>query len=280
LYELTHRGYRDANIKLEQAIRELCRKNEELERATRDLKLANETVREANGELEAFSHTVAHDLRSPLQAVIGFAELLEDGLEGVSPKLSSFARQIMHTGQHMNQLIDALLDFARNARGEVHSAAVDLSAIASRVMGTLRGEYRRTEIVIAPDLHACGDAALIEIVLTNLLSNALKYSAQSAAPRVNLGQVIEVDGVTTFFVHDNGAGFDMADAHKLFGMFQRLHSADSFKGHGVGLATVQRIIRRHGGDIWADGAVGEGATFYFTLAPPPAGSSRRAEAAP
>jgi signal transduction histidine kinase len=264
-FELTHRGFREANERLEQLNRELRGKNQQLEQTTEELRQANEATREANRELEAFSHTVAHDLRSPLSAVIGFADLIEEGKDPATTR--RFAALIGEAGRRMNVLIVALLEFARSARGVVQKSQVDLTAIVARIAAALcvQGVYTRAQITIAPSLCAYADPALIEIVLTNLLSNALKYSARVAAPQIEVGRVHEPRDALTFFVRDNGAGFDMAHVDKLFGAFQRLHSAEAFEGNGVGLATVQRIIRRHGGEIWAEGAVGQGAIFYFTL---------------
>ena len=238
---------------------------QELEQRVAD---RTEQLMQLNLELEAFAHTVAHDLRSPLNAVIGFAELLE---EGVAPQAtSSFAAEIVTAGRRMNALIGALLEFARSARGELQKRDVDLSAIARRVADQLRvqGNNPAAEVTIAPALHAVADEALIEVVLTNLLGNALKYSAKVAQPKVEVGKIEEAEGVTTFFVRDNGAGFDAGYADKLFRPFQRLHSQDEFPGHGIGLASVKRIIERHGGQIGATGSTGNGATFWFRLGEP------------
>jgi signal transduction histidine kinase len=264
-FEMTHRGFREANDRMEQLIRELRTKNQQLEQTTRELRHANDMALEANQQLEAFSHSVAHDLRSPLNGIIGFAELIEENQ--AAAEVRPFARQIAQAGHSMNALISALLEFARSARGELKREEVDLSALASQIVAALRvhGKYPLTEVTIAPQLRAYADPALMQVVLTNLLSNALKYSAKAAAPKVEFGCAAEQEGMRTFFVRDNGAGFSMAHADKLFVVFQRLHSAHAFEGHGVGLATVQRIIRRHGGAVWATSSEGQGATFFFKL---------------
>lgn len=264
-FELTHRGFREANQRLAQLNQQLLDKNRELERSAHELSLANGRAREANRELEAFSHSVAHDLRSPLNAVIGFAELLAQ--HQTEPVMLEFAEEIVKAGRGMNRLIETLLEFAHGARGEIQKTQVDLSQIAERVLSRLRlqGAYTRAQVRIQPALHASADPALIEIALTNLLSNALKYSARRDEPRIELGRLAAEAPTQVFFIRDNGAGFDMAEAGQLFSAFQRLRTAQPFEGHGVGLATVQRIIHRHGGDIWAKAVVDQGATFFFTL---------------
>jgi light-regulated signal transduction histidine kinase (bacteriophytochrome) len=175
-------------------------------------------------------------------------------------------RRVSAGAEKMGQLIDDLLRLSRISRQEMQTGPVDLSALAWEVVGELQIEApeRRVEWVIAPQATAAGDAGLLRVVLQNLIGNAWKYSSGREAARIEFG-VGEKDGRAAYFVRDNGAGFDMAYAHKLFGAFQRLHSAAEFPGTGVGLATVSRIIHRHGGKIWAEGLVGEGAVFYFSL---------------
>ncbi len=235
---------------------------EELERRVEE---RTQQLQHANQELESFSHTVAHDLRSPLNAIIGFAELLT---ERAYPEqtVRSFSSEIAAAGRRMNTLIGVLLEFARDAAVEVKKAPVDMSVLATAVAGQLRmaGAYANATIEIAPELSVVADASLLEVALMNLLGNALKYSAKVVAPRVELGAE-EHDGARVYYVRDNGAGFDPAQAARLFAPFQRLHDPREYAGNGVGLATVARIVRRHGGRIWADGKPGEGATFYFTL---------------
>jgi signal transduction histidine kinase len=175
--------------------------------------------------------------------------------------------------ERMNTLIDDLLRLARTTRAEMHPQPVDLSALASAMAAKLQSEQndRKVEWVIPPGLTVRGDAGLLQVALENLLSNAWKYTSRTPEARIELGMAPQPDGSSAFFVRDNGAGFDMKYAHRLFAPFQRLHSERDFTGTGVGLATVQRIIHKHGGRIWPQAAPNQGATFFFTI-PPPAGS--------
>jgi light-regulated signal transduction histidine kinase (bacteriophytochrome) len=177
---------------------------------------------------------------------------------------------IRGASQHMGRLIDDLLELSRHTRGEMHRAPVDLSAMARGVAEELQktDPERRVEFAIQPNLVVAADAGLMRAVLDNLLGNAWKFTTRRSVPRIEFGLWPGPDG-PTFFVRDNGVGFDMAYAHKLFGTFQRLHTATEFPGTGIGLATVQRIIRRHGGRVWAESQLGHGATFYFSLPPSP-----------
>ena len=226
-----------------------------------------EDLRYKNQELEAFSYSVSHDLRGPVRAIDGFSKMLladyGDGLPDDAKELLGF---VGAAAQRMNELINDLLALSRVSQGNVHIAPVDLSAIAQRVVTTLR--HRDPERAIAVDiaggLVASGDARLLEIVLENLIGNAWKFTAHSSAAQIEVGRE-EVDGEEAFFVRDNGAGFDMAQAERLFVPFQRLHSEAQFHGTGLGLAIVQRAIARHGGRVWATSAVDEGTTMRFTL---------------
>ena len=220
-----------------------------------------------NKELEAFSYSVAHDLRAPLRGIDGFSLLL---LDEYAHRLDAAGREHLEAvracAQQMGQLINDLLNLSRVTRSEFQRADVDLSAIA-RVTGErlhARDKARRVAFVVEDGIRAKGDERLITIAYENLLGNAWKFTGKRADARIVAGS-FERDGCTVYFVRDNGAGFDMAYASKLFGVFQRLHSADEFEGTGIGLAIVQRVIKRHGGRIWAEGAVGKGATFFFTL---------------
>jgi PAS domain S-box-containing protein len=240
--------------------------NAELERrvATRTAELET-----ANHELAAFSYSVSHDLRSPLRGIDGWSQAL---LEDYAPRLDERGREYLRTvraeAQRMGQLIDDLLRLSRVTRAEMEREAVDLSELARGLAEELRrGEPARVvEMVIAPGTTAVGDPKLLRIALQNLLANAWKFTAKQAQARIEFGAAPR-EGQLVFFVRDDGAGFDMRFARKLFGPFQRLHKASEFPGTGVGLATVQRIIHRHGGRIWAEAAVDQGATFYFTLPP-------------
>lgn len=220
-----------------------------------------------NQELEAFAYSVSHDLRAPLRAIDGFSQaLLEDYEARLDAEGRDFLLRVRAASQRMAQLIDDLLKLSRLSRGELHCERVDLSDLAREIVVDLRQQQpeRQVDVTIAPQLIVYGDARLLRIALENLLGNAWKFTGKTAAARIELG-VMEQEGQPVYFIRDNGAGFEMAYADKLFGAFQRLHQNTEFEGTGIGLATVQRIIHRHGGRIWAEGVVGQGATFYFTL---------------
>jgi len=238
-----------------------------------DRKLAEKALAEreaaleaANRELEAFSYSVSHDLRAPLRAIEGFSALLAEQcgtqLEATGQR---YLERIRSATRHMGRLIDDLLNLSRVTRTELHRRKVDLSRLASEVVAELRARepQRQRTVLIQEHMTAQGDPHLLRIVLENLLNNAFKFTARQGEPRVEVG----MQHGPVFFVRDNGVGFDPAHADKLFGVFQRLHRAEEFPGTGIGLATIQRIIQRHGGRVWAEGAVGQGATFYFTLGP-------------
>ena len=219
-----------------------------------------------NEELEAFSYSVAHDLRAPLRSIDGFGlALLEDYADKLDDDGKQYLAYVRESAQQMSQLIDDMLALAQVTRGEFERAPVDLSRIARSIGAELArtAPDRQVDFVVADGLSGQGDARLVTIALENLLGNAWKYSAKRDQARIEVGATDRPQHA--FFVRDNGAGFDMAYAAKLFGMFQRLHAKSEFEGTGIGLATVQRVIRRHGGKIWADAAVGCGATFFFTL---------------
>jgi two-component system, NtrC family, sensor kinase len=219
-----------------------------------------------NEELESFSYAVAHDLRAPLRSIDGFGlALLEDYAEKLDDDGKQYLAYVRESAQQMSQLIDDMLALSQVTRGEFERAPVDLTRIARSVSSELHraAPDRQVDFLVADGLTAEGDGRLMTIALENLLGNAWKYTGTRERARIEVGQA--KDEPRTFFVRDNGAGFDMAYAAKLFGMFQRLHAKSEFEGTGIGLATVQRVIRRHGGRIWADAAVGQGATFFFTL---------------
>jgi signal transduction histidine kinase len=219
----------------------------------------------ANQELEAFSYSVAHDLRAPLRGMSGFAQIL---LDDYAPKFDDEGRdcvnEILSNAQRMGHLIDALLSLSRVSRTELRPESIDVSALANSVAADLaRGEPERAvEVDVQPGLSATMDQSLARTLLTNLLSNAWKFTTRVAKARIEVGASA---GDGAFFVRDNGAGFDKQFANKLFAPFQRLHTAREFPGTGIGLATVQRIVHRHGGRVWAEGSVNSGATFYFRL---------------
>lgn len=218
-------------------------------------------------ELESFSYSVAHDLRAPLRGILGFGKII---IEDYSDKLPAEAKELLQrvvkSAKKMGQLVDSLLSLSRLARTEIKKEPINLSGLAADILTDLKVAQpkRQVEFRIQEALHAQGDLSLLRIVLTNLLGNAWKFTSKNPAARIELGAEDRKDE-RVFFVRDNGAGFDMQYEQKLFGTFQRLHSEEEFEGTGIGLATVQTIILRHGGRIWAEGKVDEGAVFFFTL---------------
>ena len=221
----------------------------------------------ANEELEAFAYSVSHDLRAPLRAIDGFAQaLLEDGADQLDEQGRGHLDRVRANAQRMGWLIDDLLKLSRVTRAELRPEEVSITAVAAAVVEELgRSEPdRRVDLAIADDLTTRADPRLLEVLLANLLGNAWKFTARRSVAQIEVGAT-EQDGETVYFVRDDGAGFDMAYSDKLFGAFQRLHSSTEFEGTGIGLATVKRIVHRHGGRVWAEGKVGGGATFYFTL---------------
>jgi light-regulated signal transduction histidine kinase (bacteriophytochrome) len=207
-------------------------------------------------------------LRAPLRAIDGFSQvLLEDYTERLDAEGTDYLHRIRGAVQRMADLIDALLELSRVARAELHWQTVDLTALGESIAAELRQTQpdRQAEFRIAEGLTAHGDARMLRAALENLLGNAWKFTAKQPQARIEVGSLTQPDGAWVLFVRDNGAGFDMTYADKLFGAFQRLHRMNEFHGTGIGLATVQRIIHRHGGRIWAKGAVDQGATFFFTL---------------
>ena len=220
-----------------------------------------------NRELEAFSYSVSHDLRAPLRSIDGFSKiLLEDYADELDEEGNDYLKRVRAASQRMGQLIDDLLDLSRMTRSEMRRESVDLSDLAKSFAEELKRSQpeRRVEFLIEGGLLVEGDKSLLRVVLENLLRNAWKFTGKQTHARIEFG-ASEQEDKRAYFVRDNGAGFDMAYADKLFGAFQRLHGGSEFEGTGIGLATVQRIIHRHGGRVWAEGRVGYGATFYFTL---------------
>lgn len=277
-----------ANEKLRLEIAERKRAEAEIQTLNRELeqRVAARTAQleAANRELEAFSYSVSHDLRAPLRAIEGFGKILvEDHAAKLDDGARGYLDRIFSATQRMGQLIEDLLNFSRVSRGDFHLTAVDLSAMAGEIAGNLKkaNPQREAEFVISGGLLAEGDERLLRVALENLLGNAWKFTGRTSRCRIEFGALalgarnaegkrkgapaVE-PGKTIYYVRDNGAGFAMSYADKLFTPFQRLHNAQEFPGTGIGLATVQRIISRHGGKIWAEGEVGKGATMYFTLA--------------
>jgi two-component system, sensor histidine kinase and response regulator len=260
-------------LKIQIQKKQLIEKNISLEKAEAKIKLLNENLQQnlqqieaANKELESFSYSVSHDLRAPLRSILGYAQVLE---EDYIDKLGQEARQVLSTIQQnavrMNALIDDLLEFARLGKQELQKSEVNTEKLVECTVQQISTSTRHNaEVIIKPLMPAYADYSLLNQVWMNLISNAIKYSAKKDKPLVEIGSRKETNEVV-FYIMDNGTGFDMEYVHKLFGVFQRLHKADEFEGTGVGLALVQRIVNRHGGRVWAEGKIGEGATFYFTL---------------
>ncbi|HYF42091.1 MAG TPA: ATP-binding protein, partial [Ramlibacter sp.] len=260
---------------------QILRLNRELEwrvdKRTRELQAANR-------ELEAFSYSVSHDLRSPASVVVSFAGVLEENGAVQGDKNRHYLRRIRAAGQHMNELIDGLLALAHVSRSQLDWGMVDVSGLAREAVQELReaDPQRSISVQVEPDLHAMGDARLLRVVVSNLLANAWKFTRNQPLAEIVVEAHADPESAQPVFcVRDNGDGFDPAQAHRLFLAFHRLHGPSEFPGVGIGLATVQRIVQRHGGRIWADARPGEGASFFFTLgqqeaAPPVPASSREA----
>lgn len=243
---------------------EIAKLNEDLEQKvedrTRQLKMANK-------ELEAFSYSVSHDLRAPLRGIDGFSQaLLEDYSDALDKQGKSYLRRVRSASQKMSVLIDDFLTLARVSRASLNFSEVNLSEMAKSITDLLRGSEpeREAEIIIQPGMTDHADPTLIKIVLQNLLENAWKFTSKKTKAKIEFG-IKEIEGTKTYFIKDNGAGFNMNQVHKIFAPFQRLHHTDEFPGTGIGLATVQRIIHRHNSKIWAESEVEKGTIFYFTL---------------
>jgi PAS domain S-box-containing protein len=239
----------------------------ERKQAEEEIERVNTELEAANLELEAFNYTVAHDLRNPLNIISSYCQVFKELCgDKLDEQCMHYIQETYDGALRMNRLIEALLQFSRMAHAELNRVWVDLSRIAKEVAEELKGSEaaRRVEVQMADGLGVYGDASLLRVVLANLLGNAWKYTATQEDAVIEFGTK-EIDGKQTCFVRDNGNGFNMADADKLFVPFQRLPGVEEFRGFGVGLATVERIIKRHGGKIWAEGEPGKGATFYFTL---------------
>lgn len=244
-------------------------KNKELIKARDDLNERNEQLKLANQDLEAFSHTVSHDLRGPLNNIFGSCQVIQE-LYGnnLDKNCLEFFTYIHDAARNMDKLIGTILRFSSLSRQEVLREQVDLSILAREIVAEHR--FRDPQRLVTTDIMdgviASGDMRLLRVVMENLVANAWKYTRLKEAAVIQFG-MLEQAGQTVYFVRDNGAGFDMSCADKLFTPFQRLHAANEFEGFGIGLSTVQRIIQRHNGRIWAEGEIGAGAVFYFTLNP-------------
>jgi len=242
-------------------------RNEHLIEARRELEETNESLKAANKELEAFSHTVSHDLKSPLSNVTGFAELLlSDYKDVLESEAKEYVKWIIRSASNMSKLIEDLLAFSRSGRGEIAPEKVNISRTAASVFKELievnyAGNYN---IHIEEDIVVNADPGLMRIMLNNLIENALKYSQRKEGPEVAFGKTVK-NQETVLYIRDNGEGFDMDKADDLFRPFVRLHSNEEYKGTGVGLSTVKRIVDRHGGAIWFESEPGKGTTFYVAL---------------
>jgi len=248
-------------------ITERVRAEAEIERLNADLATRAAELEEANRELETFNYTVAHDLRQPLNIVGSYCQVIGALCgEKLDEQCREYLRETYEGTLRMNRLIEALLNFSRMARVELRRKRVDLSVMARDVAEELKqaDPERRVACLISDGITAEGDGGLLRVVLANLIGNAWKYTGMREEAKIEFG-VMDVDGQPACFVRDNGAGLDMADADKIFTPFQRLAGFEEYRGFGIGLATVERIIRRHGGRVWAEGEPGKGATFYFTL---------------
>ncbi|MFN7143267.1 MAG: sensor histidine kinase [Myxococcota bacterium] len=245
---------------------ENLRQRRALERALEELSARTDQLAEANEELEAFSYSVSHDLRGPVRAVIGYTQIvLRDHASELGPEVRGHLERVARSGARMDALIDDLLRLARVTRAPMHDQPVDLAVLARGLIAELRERdpARNVDVTLPDDAHVRGDESLLRVLLCNLLENAWKFTALREDARVEFGRH---DGA--WYVRDNGDGFDMAYASRLFRPFERLHTRAQFEGSGVGLAIVERIVRRHRGTVRAEGARGQGATFWFTLGPP------------
>jgi two-component system, sensor histidine kinase and response regulator len=260
---------------------ELAKKNELLRRQAKLLAESGQAARELaetraelvrdlehkNRELESFSYAVSHDLRAPLRRIDSFSRaVLESQGDRLDEAGQRFLSRVREASQHMSQLIDDVLYLSRVTRADLREQEVDLSSIASLILARLKESEpgRKVDAKLRPVVIVTGDGQLLKIAMENLLENAWKFTAKEPETRIEFGMT-QAGGEATYFVRDNGAGFDMMYADRLFGPFQRLHPQGEFPGNGIGLATVQRIIHRHGGRVWAEGLAGQGATFYFTM---------------
>ena len=253
----------DEGMLVSSAIRDVS----DRQRVERALQQTNAELRTVIHELESFSYSISHDLRAPVRAISGFARIVLEDYGGLLPEAGQDQLRRIHEGAlKMGQLIDGLLAFSKMGRQPLNKQAVRPASIVRRVLEDLHAERngRNVEIAVG-DLPTCeADPMLLQQVFANLLSNALKYSRQRDPAVITVG-CRRIDSIPTYFVQDNGAGFDMQYADQLFGVFQRLHRSDEFEGNGVGLAIAHRIVHRHGGRMWAEAGLDEGATFYFTL---------------
>jgi light-regulated signal transduction histidine kinase (bacteriophytochrome) len=259
---------RHARDRLQVELEQRQQRETEIRKLNEELKARAAELIAANKELEAFAYSVSHDLRAPLRHLVGYSELLQKHApNSLDDKSQRYIQTILESGKRMGNLIDDLLAFSRIGRTESRMTEVDLQQLVNEVVSEIvqqrKGQDISWKIGALPVCY--GDRSLLKLVVGNLLSNAAKFSSARRPAKIEIGSVDGNTNTTELFVRDNGVGFDMQYANKLFGVFQRLHRADEFEGTGIGLATVQRIVHRHGGMVRAEGAVDQGATFYFSL---------------
>jgi light-regulated signal transduction histidine kinase (bacteriophytochrome) len=252
-------------------ITERRRREEEIQRLNQELAHRSMELEGTNKELEAFAYSVSHDLRAPLRHMAGYTELLQKRvLSALDEKSLRYMAMIQESGKRMGSLIDDLLAFSRIGRAETRKSLFSLEQLAKETISEMRQETEGRDITwkvgALPNFY--GDRSMLRLVLVNLLSNAAKFTRTRPKAEVEIGSAAGDEREMVVFVRDNGVGFDMRYVNKLFGVFQRLHRSDTFEGTGIGLATVQRIVHRHGGRVWAEGIVDGGATFYFSAPKP------------
>jgi light-regulated signal transduction histidine kinase (bacteriophytochrome) len=259
---------RQTRDRLQVEVEQRAQREEEIRRLNRELQKRATELEASNKELESFAYSVSHDLRAPLRHVAGYSELLQkQAPDSLDDKSRRYIQTILESAKRMGNLIDDLLAFSRLGRAEAKMRAVDLQQVVKEVIAEVSRDTRDRDIAwkigALPTCH--GDSSMLKLVVVNLVSNAVKFTRMRTRAEIEIGCVDKDNDELEVFVRDNGAGFDMQYANKLFGVFQRLHLAEQFEGTGIGLATVQRIIHRHGGRVRAEGAVDQGATFYFSL---------------
>jgi signal transduction histidine kinase len=259
---------RQARDHLQAELEQRKQREDEIRKLNQELARQAAELEASNKELESFAYSVSHDLRAPLRHVVGFSELLQkQASSSLDDKSRRYIQTVLESSKRMGNLIDDLLGFSRIGRTETRMAAVNLEQLVREIVVELRQETSGRDITWKIGaLPVCyGDRSMLKLVLVNLVSNAVKFTRMRTPAEIEIGCADRKGNQVEAFVRDNGAGFDMQYANKLFGVFQRLHRSEEFEGTGIGLATAQRIIHRHGGKIWAEGAVDRGATFYFSL---------------
>jgi light-regulated signal transduction histidine kinase (bacteriophytochrome) len=265
--EVLRKSHEELELRVRERTAELVKVNEMLRMEIEERKRMEEDLANANKELESFNYTVSHDLRAPLRAINGFSQILFNKFQDMfDVEGREYVEIIRSECNRMGKMISDLLDLSRLSRKEIDREEVDMSDMVESIAVELQRmePERRVHFVIQPGIRANGDRVLLRSVLENLINNSWKFTSNHPEARIEFG-VSDQDGRRRYFVRDDGAGFDMLYANKLFGIFQRLHGVDEFQGNGIGLAIIERIIHHHGGKVWAEGAVDKGATFYFTI---------------